>query len=267
MIAICSMIRKPSNFETWIKYHLSLGVCHIFLRVEDTPELKGLIELFSDKITVEFSNESNKYNNYWTQMDRQNIFVNSAIKECLNRNIKWLAHIDSDELIWTENLDLLNKLDSDIDCIVVKNYEAVYQSDSLQNVFLETNRFTRPKLAYANGKSIGRVSDRLFCNGPHRFSGKVTEIDKSIIILHFESPTFESWYRKFSEEKSDISEEMLDKIPFEFYKTSIKLIREGNLEKCREYYNKMKVEPYNNSMTMKLYWTPLRKEKNSIWTR
>lgn len=266
MIAICSMIRKPNNFETWLQYHFSLGIEHIFLRVEDTPELEEVIKFFPDKITVEYSNDSNKYNNYWSQMDRQNNFVNSVIKECLNRNIKWLAHIDSDELIWCENLDL-DGIDLNIDCIVVKNYEAVYHTDNLKNSFLETNRFTKPKLAYGNGKSIGRISDKLICKGPHRFSGKSIEIDKSIIVLHFESPNFECWYKKFYEEKSDISDEMLEKIPFEFYKNSIKLVREGNLEKCREYYNKMKVEPYNNSITFKLYWTPLRKEKNSIWTK
>ena len=59
---------------------------------------------------------------------------------------------------------------------------------------------------------------------------------------------------------------MLNKIPFIFYKESISLIREGDLIKCREYYNKMKVCRYNPN-TWKLYWTPLLPQKNSHWVR
>jgi glycerophosphoryl diester phosphodiesterase len=89
---------------------------------------------------------------------------------------------------------------------------------------------------------------------------------KKSVVLHFESATFEHWYKKFSEEKMDTSDEMLNKIPFIFYKESISLIREGDLEKCREYYNKMKVCRYNPN-TWKLYWTPLLPQKNSHWLR
>ncbi len=267
MFAICTMVRKPFNFETWLDYHFSLGVVHIFLRVEDTPELFEIIKSYEDKVSVEYVNRKDTSDNYWTQMDRQNSFVDSVIEKCVQMKIDWLGHIDSDELLWCEDLNILDKIDEDIDCVVIKNYEAVYPVDDLENPFLDTNRFTRPKLAYANGKSFGRVSNNLKSNGPHRFKGKTYSLDKSMIVLHYESPTFSDWYKKFSEEKSEISDEMLEKIPFDYYKNSIKLIREGDIQKCRQYYNKMKVEPYQNSLTMKLYWTPLRKEKNSLWSK
>lgn len=267
MIAICSMVRKPFNFDTWIDYHLSLGIDYIFLRVEDTPELSVVLENYKDKVIVEYDDSVDKKDNYWNQMSRQTTFVNKTIEKCISMSIDWIAHIDSDELIWSDSLDVVNSISEEVDYVIVKNYEAVYQNDNLNNPFLESNRFTRPLLAYGNGKSFGRISKSLKCNGPHKFFGKSYNLDKSILILHFESPTFEIWYKKFSEEKSDISDEMLSNIPFEFYKNSIELIREGNIEKCREFYNKMKVDPYNNQLTMKLYWTPMRKEKNSIWTK
>lgn len=271
MIAICTMLRKPFNFDTWLEYHLSLGVDFIYLRVEETPELSTLLEKYKDKVIVEYDNSVDKRDNYWTQMNRQKDFVNKVIEDCLSKSIEWLAHIDCDELIWTSKpiKDILSNLDNKIDFITLNNHEAVYPNDSLSNPFLETNHFYRKKhLAYGNGKSIGRVSDLLKYKGPHLFEGKQFEVSPNLAsVLHFESPTFEHWYKKFSEEKSDTSKEMFDKIPFKFYKESISIIREGNLNKCREFYNKMKVEPYNSDNIMRLFWTPMLEEKNSNWSR
>lgn len=267
MFAICSMVRKPFNFETWLDYHFSLGINHIFLRIEDTPELFEVLKNYKDKVSVDYVERNDTSDNYWKLIDRQVQFVTSVIKSCQKMNISWLGHIDSDELVWCEDLNILNDVNDDIECVILKNYEAVYQNDNLQNPFLETNRFTKPKLAYANGKPFGRISENLVFLGPHRFDGKSYTIERKMMILHFESPNFDHWYKKFKEEKSETSDEMLEKIPFRFYRESIELVRSGDLKKCREYYNKMKVEPYESSLTMKLFWTPLRKEKNSIWTK
>ena len=271
MIAICSMIRKPFNFDTWLNYHLSIGVDYIFLRVEETPELSTLLEKYKDKVIVEYDNFVNKRDNYWTQMNRQKDFVNKVIEDCLSKSIEWLAHIDSDELLWTSKplKETLLDLDNNIDSVTLHNHEAVYPNDSLSNPFLETNQFLRNKyLAYGNGKSIGRVSDLLECKGPHFFEGKRFKISPKLAsVLHFESPTFNYWYKKFSEEKSDVSQEMFDKIPFKFYKESISIIREGNLDKCRQFYNKMKVEPYNSDDIVRLFWNPMLEEKNSTWSK
>jgi hypothetical protein len=50
MIAICSLVRKPFNFDTWIDYHISIGVSKFLLSVEDTPELKELIDKYGGLI-------------------------------------------------------------------------------------------------------------------------------------------------------------------------------------------------------------------------
>ena len=270
MIALFSMVRKPFNFDTWIEYHLSLGFDYIYLRVEETPEISSLLDKYKDKVIVEYDNFINKRDNYYTQMDRQKDFANKVIQDCIIKSVDWLAHIDSDELIWCGDsiLDLLVGIEPDVDYIHIKNYEAVYSFDNLENPFLQTNTFiSSSMMAYKGGKSIGRVSTRLKYLGPHAFHGKYYIIKtKKSVVLHFESATFEHWYKKFSEEKMDISDEMLNKIPFIFYKESISLIREGDLIKCREYYNKMKVCRYNPN-TWKLYWTPLLPQKNSHWVR
>ena len=109
MIALFSMVRKPFNFDTWIEYHLSLGFDYIYLRVEETPEMSSLLDKYKDKVIVEYDNFINKRDNYYTQMDRQKDFANKVIQDCIIKSVDWLAHIDSDELIWCGDsiLDLL----------------------------------------------------------------------------------------------------------------------------------------------------------------
>ena len=91
-------------------------------------------------------------------------------------------------------------------------------------------------------------------------------IDKDdIIIIMFSWPY--RYMRHDSETVIDIynmlEKELIDKIPFPFYKESIEIIREGNKEKARKYFNKKKVDISEN--TLKLYWTPTLQQKNICW--
>lgn len=276
MIAICSMVRKPVNFDTWIDYHFSLGVDYIFLRVEDTPELVQIIDRYENVFAI-FDNSSSKRNNYWSQMNRQKQLIQHHLPKIQSLKIDWLFHIDSDELICSVlNLkELLSNVSKDYDVVKIQNYEAVYDRDNLENPFYQTNKFrVLNKLAYSNGKSAARVSTikmmeysspigDVFC--PHGFEGKVENLNvKDIVILHFESPTFESWYEKFSND-CDIDEISFEKIPFDFYKKSIEIIRSGDIKLARDFYNKMKVNV--SEPVFKLYWTPQLEYKNVNWSK
>jgi hypothetical protein len=276
MIAICSMVRKPVNFDTWIDYHFSLGVDYIFLRVEDTPELAQIIDRYENVFAI-FDNSSSKRNNYWSQMNRQKQLIQHHLPKIQSLKIDWLFHIDSDELICSVlNLkELLSNVSKDYDVVKIQNYEAVYDRDNLENPFYQTNKFrVLNKLAYSNGKSAARVSTikmmeysspigDVFC--PHGFEGKVENLNaKDIVILHFESPTFESWYEKFSND-CDIDELSFEKIPFDFYKKSIEIVRSGDIKMARDFYNKMKVNV--SDPVFKLYWTPQLEYKNVNWSK
>ena len=276
MIAICSMVRKPVNFDTWIDYHFSLGVDYIFLRVEDTPELAQIIDRYENVFAI-FDDSSSKRNNYWSQMNRQKKLIQHHLPKIQSLKIDWLFHIDSDELICSVlNLkELLSNVSKDYDVVKIQNYEAVYDRDNLENPFYQTNKFrVLNKLAYSNGKSAARVSTikmmeysspigDVFC--PHGFEGKVENLNtKDIVILHFESPTFESWYEKFSND-CDIDEISFEKIPFDFYKKSIEIIRSGDIKMARDFYNKMKVNV--SEPVFKLYWTPQLEYKNVNWSK
>lgn len=258
MIAICSMVRKPLNFETWLAYHFSIGVEYIFLRVEDTPELKDIIDKYPNKVFAEYYNEVDKLDNYHTIQDRQRLFIDESIQNSLEYPIRWIFHIDCDELIWTKEslISILTPISKSFDCVHFQNFEAVYPSDDVSNVFVNTDRFIRCRdgkcLSYANGKSAGRVSEALSNYGPHFFTGKIYEVsDKLGAILHFDSPNFDEWYNKFKN-LGDVTAEKFKNIPFKFYRDSIEIIRDGNLEDARDYYNKMKIIPYNKENTFKV---------------
>lgn len=256
-IAICSMVRKPFNFDTWLEYHFNKGIEYIFLRVEDTPELHEIIDKYPNKVFAKYYNEVDKKNNYESIQTRQARFIDEVIEESKQLPIGWIFHIDSDELIWSNEplLRILTSIPKRYGCVHLQNFEAVYPEDSLNNPFIKTNRFVgrgNGNLSYGNGKSVGRVSDSLKNKGPHYFTGKVYELSNELAsILHFDSPTFEIWYDKFSN-LSNITEKKFKKIPFKFYRDSIEIVREGDKESARAYYNKMKVDTYNKDNAIKI---------------
>jgi hypothetical protein len=260
------MVRKPINFDTWIEYHLSIGIDYIFLEVEDTPELKIITDKYSNVI-ANFINDSDKKDNYWTLIDRQRLFFEKVKRLSLSLNLQWLIHSDADELLCCSKplKQILSEVQSKYDTVHFDNYEAVYLNDSCENVFYQTNTFRyKNKLSYANGKSAVRLSENSQWSGPHKFGGNRLDIKPRIaVILHFESPTFDSWYEKFST-SSDTEGDKLEKIPFHFYRDSIRIIKSESKEVAREYYNKMKVNVDDD--LIKLYWTPSLSEKNINWS-
>ena len=265
MISIFSLVRKPFNFDTWLDYHISIGVDYFFLKVEDTPELKELLQKYPNVFPI-YDDESSKLNNYWTLIDRQKDFFNSIKSQLVNLNIDWIFHIDSDELLCVENIkSFLSEVDNKYNTLHFSNYEAVYDKDDLENPFISCNRFRfRKLLAYANGKPGAKVIDELSWSGPHRFSGNCYEVPpKKAVILHFESPTFTQWYEKFNT-NSNIENDSLQKIPFNFYRKSIEVIRSGDIEMCKDFYRKNKIDVSDN--IIKIFWTPMLNSKNINWS-
>lgn len=43
-VGIALMTRQPHRFDWWLRYHRSLGVHHVFVHVEDSPELLPLLQ-------------------------------------------------------------------------------------------------------------------------------------------------------------------------------------------------------------------------------
>jgi hypothetical protein len=257
-VAIAIMTMKPVNFEVWLKYHLKyLKFDHIYIRVEDTPELKDIINKYPDKITAKFVSKQNNKNSYFNQMSRQDILINDSIQDCKKRNIKYLLHIDDDELFfinkkYKRSSDFFESLDNSYDQVHFTNFEAVFPNEKI--TCFSTNKFKNCKkdrcLSYANGKSAGKVSDNLKAKGPHYFHGSVKNISiNEAIVLHFDSCTYSKWYHKFNNLKN-ITDKKFKEIPFHFYKQSIKYLRKSAKKEDKigyEFWKRNKIDPFYNN--------------------
>lgn len=260
-VAIVLLTKNPEDFHVWLEYHLNyLKFSRVFVSIEDTPDLVHILEPYKEKITYEIVDSSTTKDNYFTLMQRQNRFINKSIKQCQDMGIDYILHMDDDELFNITNSTtyktvpaLFASFDPSFQCLHFTNFEAVFPSDQ-QHCF-DTTRFLKCGRghckSYGNGKSAGKVSSKLKPNGPHYFKGKVHNVStKDAVILHFDSCTYKRWYSKF-ENLSNISNEKLKKIPFSFYKNSIRLFQQGRSEAEKEsYYKKQKQDPFYNLDTI-----------------
>ena len=260
-IGLVTMTKKPVDLDIWLKYHLDkLKFEHIYLRVEETPEIKPITDKYKDRISTEFSNNTNNKNSYFVQMDRQSTFIKKAIKDCEKRGIKFLLHIDDDELFmlsskYEDVKDLFIKLGigKDIGNIHFNNVEAVFPKGKKHcfatNKFLDCSAGGACK-SYANGKSAGQISKNLQPMGPHNFSGKTKRINKKdAMVLHFDSCNYDKWFQKFKN-LSNIGNKKFNEIPFRFYKDSITFLKNCKGDSCsidgKKLWEKNKVDPYYN---------------------
>jgi hypothetical protein len=271
-VAIVTMTKKPIDLQIWIDHHLNkLKVDKIYLRVEESPEVEGIVEKFNKqgKINVEYDNRKiDNSDSYYIQMDRQKMFVNKIKEECRKNKIEYLLHIDDDELFYIDKnkynviQDFFKSihgkvLENNLSNIHFENIEAVFQKNK-KHCF-DTDKFLDCRIrgnckSYCNGKSATNVNLSGEFFGPHNFSGKVLNIERNdACVLHFDSACFEKWYQKFENLSHLTSQEKLDSIPFKFYKNSIKLIQEGaNKEICEKYWKNMKVDPYYDNIVNKI---------------
>jgi len=261
-VAITLMTRKPHRFDWWLRYHRSLGVCHVFVHVEDTPELLALLSSaeFASFVTVTTGSDNSidEYNphspdNYYTLMQRQERQVRRSVAECRQRGIDWLFHVDDDELLYFDEpfSKIVDGLTPGVGCIVLVNIEAVPKTLHSDCVFEDIQVFTQHKmLAYRNGKSAGRVADTNW-HGPHRFTGGYHVVPvKRACVLHFESCTYEQWRNKFIKHR-EMSEQKKLEIPFPFYRDSISLFQNdpnGGADECRwkSFFKERKILHFND---------------------
>lgn len=130
----------------WLRYHRSLGVNHVFVHVEDTPELLPLLatDEFADFVTVTTGSDNSldthnpsSSDNYYTLMQRQERQVHWSVAECRKAGIDWLFHIDDDELLHFDApfSSILDGLAHGVTCVVLVNVEAVPNRLSSECIF------------------------------------------------------------------------------------------------------------------------------------
>ena len=182
-----------------MRYHRTLGIYHVFVHVEDTPELLPLLhsDEFADFVTVTTGNDNSvdthnptSSDNYYTLMQRQERQVRRSVAESRAMSMDWIFHVDDDELLFfdTPFSRIVDGLAPGVTCIVLVNIEAAPKALDSECIFEDIQVFTQHKmLAYRNGKSAGRVADSDW-HGPHRFTGSYHVVPVArACVLHFES--------------------------------------------------------------------------------
>jgi len=254
-VAIVLLSRRPLNLPLWAKYHLGyMGVNHVFMVVEDTPEFNrtwaAVPEQFRNRFTFfaegarQADNDNRPLNDYQSLQDRQMNAMAHAKRVSKEMGIQWLVHIDDDELLYSPSHrkvgDILASVQEDLEQAYIPNFEAVFESSRVQNCFEETRQINLDKpsfVSYANGKAALRVSAKdTQPAGPHQWRDHMnrplpSEILDSepfgspLIVIHFESCPVARWKEKFWE-LGNISPEEVQHVPFGFYKQSILRMQE-----------------------------------------
>jgi len=250
-MGLVCMTLKPLDFKFWLDHHFDKGIDKIYIRVEETPELKKLLDNHprSLDIKAEFYDTVDKTDNWYTKMDRQTDIVNKAIKWARQDGLDWLWHFDDDEILYSERPihDILAEVPLKFNNIFAHTIEAVYPEIQDKQCFNTTNKFvdcrkTNKCRAYYGGKSCARLSwDGAACHGPHFMKGEKFETEE-IKILHFESCSYNRWKKKYKEMNQSNK-----KIPdgFPFYHDSIKACKSNDDDKMKKVYRKYTIDIYD----------------------
>ena len=224
------MIKQPGKdvLSTWLEYHATeVGIERFYLRVEDTPSLRPLLEntLWRDRVSVDFVEDTVRD---WTGVaTRQAHHTREAIAAARRDGLTHLLAIDADELLFLPrgvaalHRDLGNL--SGACSLHVRNMEALVPSMRCRNPFAEARAFRHRPWEYgaygyppSSGKSIGVLAvDDLTTNGPHHFGrehltpemdgtplaggGSLALPHGTAVVLHYESCTYLGWRNKFEQ--------------------------------------------------------------------
>lgn len=260
-LVIVSCIKNPINFDFWINYHLNkCNIKKIFLKVDNTPNLKMLIDQYPNIIEAEYINEDlYESDRYFKLIDWQIEYINKIINKCKSNphyQFSHILHIDDDELLYFPNginyfYEEIN-LNNNFDNYAIKNVEGVYP-DKVNNIFkspffcFNTFKFT----AYVNGKSFGNLSSNLTTQSPHHFNGVSHKMSPSnVLILHFESASLKKWNDKFKSYTINNLSNKNNKIPFSFYNDSIDAFKNKKISDKSQIWEKYKLIKHRDPKTL-----------------
>lgn len=246
-IVLCT--KEPVGFRAWLSHHWEVGVRHFYVRSEDTDAsiTEGDVSAgpWRDGVRLEHATGATSY---FALMERQTAHVNRSVRVASEDGVTHLLHIDDDELLWCPNgtRSFLSHLhansvghDAGGSCVHLQNIEASYDDSECRNPFAAATGFVLSPAdftSYANGKSIGVVSESLRAHGPHYFTGRVVELPAHVgVVVHYESACFARWKTKFGgyvsngessacQHATGGSGSQARRIPFRFYCASMQAV-------------------------------------------
>lgn len=264
---ICTVTTiKAPIYQTidFVNYHLNIGIDHMYLFF-DNPNDKAIDILKNyEKITCIRCEDK-----YWRILkksqklsieNKQRFNSKIALKMALQKGYDWIAHIDSDELIYVKKplKEMLKNVGKEIDFIRLPNLEAVPTKIEYKNIFREIKIFRRNfgKFSkkffkgHSSGKSITRINKKIENLGIH---SPVPKKDFKLNykfslrgrVLHFDCCGFNDWRIKWKDRilKKTIALEMSLKRKM-IFNDFIKNFTEGSERKLKRLYRKQFIVPY-----------------------
>jgi len=239
-VCIVTTVRDPGVcLESFIRYHLALGIAHIYIFFDDPEDLAVQVALQFSNVTAIPNDEAlqvqqalgnvlyPKYGPHvgYEVMARQILNVETAIQLALEQGMDWIIHIDGDELFYLGEaltLDWFDQLDNDILQVHFLNYEAAPEAFEIEDYFRKVTLFKKNPaildpgfyaefqsisgksqyfLAYQNGKSAARIHLTLLPNSVHSFDipEDYTLVTSSPSILHYLNCGFQNYYKKYAQ--------------------------------------------------------------------
>ena len=96
-LGVVCMTKRPCSFERWLQYHRdALRVERFYIRVEDTPELQGLLSSSPWEECCDVSFHADTTRSWTGQTERQSTHVEYAITRARADGLTHLLHIDDD---------------------------------------------------------------------------------------------------------------------------------------------------------------------------
>jgi len=275
--------RHPPDLRLWLEYHLSyMGVEHVFMQVEDTPEFnatwKALHPSRQRRVTVwpaaaAAGTDKRPADDYETLQKRQVRAMSRAKEASARMGIQWLVHIDDDELLYAPLHrhvgDILAAMPRGYDQAYIPNSEAVYPSVDTQSCFAQTTEMNVNAFkfaSYANGKAAVRVTDAAAVPaGPHQWRDldgaelPSIHLDSQpfgapLMVVHFESCPFSRWEDKYWE-LGNTPAWKVNRIPFRFYRESIE-----KMQTCKVGVSQQ--APACSEEALRSFWSSWKTEAN-----
>lgn len=203
--AIVSLVKEPHAFRTWIEHHQDkMKISHFYIFLDEDSEDLGT-----------FGPNVHFYRNWKERLGykhdatidepanvrvKQDLIVKEGLRLAEKDRIKYIVHIDSDELLHGPRPASEVFARYPVDAFHMENIELAPDRMDYKNCFREGRFFHKnPErfIAYGNGKAAGVVG-RSVPYGPHNFKGKrVQEILKDeLVVLHYPSCNIEETMKR-----------------------------------------------------------------------
>lgn len=218
--AIVCMARNPHQITHWLRHHIQLGASVIYLYFDDPDDGSiGVADNFAPMVSVYVLNPATlgtlQYSESETSgmdlsqrnMYRQQLCVSHAISKARDAAIKFIVHIDSDELLFSPaNLDVCDtfaKASKQSNLFHITNWELAIERHDYGNCFQEAKTFRtagKNYVAYGNGKGAALITRETEPYGVHRFKDSSDEsfsLDpEHLVVLHYVSCNYQEMLKK-----------------------------------------------------------------------